>query len=240
MREMVWVTGSGSKNGIGYAICKALSNREFEYVALDVKFDEDVIGDYLNIADELDIRNYFDEHSLPSHIVNCAGVNITDEFVNYDMGNFDKVYDVNVRGTFMFTREFIKRAMKFSGPKFIINIGSESGSTPRTNSVVYCSSKAAISMFTKSWAREFAKNGFRVIELAPSLVLDTNMDIYINNAAARLQGKTSEEIKRYRISKAPIGRFAIPGEIAAWVPFLLENGEYANGSCIHIAGGISG
>lgn len=237
--KVVWVTGAGSKKGVGYAICKELTNKGYEAIGFDVRFDEDAKGNLLDITNESKVSMFFRESIRPPMaIVNCAGVNVTGEFVNYDVKDLEKTLRVNVIGHFLFSREFVRKTMNYESPKYIINIGSDSANTPRTNSFAYCSSKAALQMITKCLARDLAGKGYRTIEIDPSLILDTNMDSYINETAARLQGKSVDDIVNDRLSRVPLKRFAIPSEIAVWIPFILENGEYANGACIRITGGV--
>lgn len=236
--NVVWITGAGSENGLGYAIAEELEIEGYGTERFDKKIEGGAIGHVLDITDEYAVEKAFDSLEKPFAIVNCAGVNITGKFLSYSLENLRKTFEVNVFGNFIFTKAFVEATLEYDAPKYIINIGSDSANTPRTNSFAYCASKAGIQMFTRCFSRDLASMGYRTIELDPSLILDTNMDIYINNEAARIQGQTEEQIKRYRMSKVPIGRFATTWELAKWIPFILKNGEYANGSCIRVTGGV--
>ena len=240
LNNNVWVTGAGHKNGLGYAISEELIKNDFLVIRYDIDFDKDVSGIKLDITNESEVEKRFDTepYYLPKAIINCAGINITGEFVGYNLEWLKKTFEVNVMGNFIFSREFVRKTLQNESPKYIINIGSDSANTPRTNSFAYCASKAALQMFTRCWARDLAKYGYRIIEIDPSLILNTNMDVYINQKAAELQNKTSEEIKNDRLARVPLNRFATTKELAKWIPFLLKNGEYANGSCIKITGGV--
>ena len=239
--KAVWVTGAGSKNGLGYAVGEAVEKKGYKAVRLDRAFGEGIQGVRLDITDNKAVDRLFHDISdadVPVAIVNCAGVNITGKFIDYTIGDVKKTFEVNVFGMFNVIQAYVKRAKDIEAPKYIINIGSDSANTPRTNSFAYCASKAAVQMFTRSFARDLAADGFRTIEIDPSLIEKTDMDSYINSEAARLSGQTEDQIWKYRLSKVPLGRASTPEEIAVWVPFLIEHGEYANGSCIRVTGGV--
>lgn len=241
-RGVVWVVGAGYSNGIGGAVARELDRKGYSATRLDIRGEGDFI--YADVTVEESVRSVFErafvkgEIPKPFAIVNSAGYNHTDPVSEYSIDNWNLTYNVNVRGIFLMCREFVRYDKDPSRTKFIVNIGSDSANIPHINSLAYCSSKAAVQMMTRCLARDLAPLGYRIMEVQPSLVSGTNMDLKIENSASKLQGVKVEDIRNHRIARCPMGRYSTPDEIARWVPFLLEN-EYANGACIRVTGGVS-
>lgn len=239
------VVGGGSPNGIGFAAAQELDRRGFSVIVVDKHISADVASNFscweAQVDREFAVANFWENIVGMDYdvrcLVNSAGINIPGKLEDYPWSSFSTTLDVNVKIPFLMCREYVQTFVGAGGPRKVINIGSDAAKDPKSLSFAYCASKAALTMLTRCFARDFAKTEFSFYQLDPSYVGGTNMDLSINNNAAALQQTTPDIIEAYRMSKLPIGRAAIPCEIAEWVGFLSECGNYATGTCISIGGG---
>lgn len=158
-------------------------------------------------------------------LVNNAGItaDATASKMSYQL--WHDVLQTNLNGAFYCTKACLPiMYSKKSG--VIVNISSIMGIIGNYGQINYSASKAALIGFTKTLAKESAKNGVRVNAIAPGFV-ETEMLLTIPESARQ------EHLKRI-----PLGRFAKPQEIANLVCFLSsEASSYINGQVIVIDGG---
>ena len=136
--------------------------------------------------------------------------------------------DVNLTGTFLTSRELVKRLMDEDRPGRIVNISSQAafrGST--TGHAPYDASKGAIVSFTVALARETAAHDITVNAVAPGMI-HTEM--------------TADTINRNRekyLARIPMRRIAEPEDIAKVVLFLASDGaSYMTGATVDVSGGM--
>ncbi len=159
-------------------------------------------------------------------LVNCAGLfmdNLIDKMPEED---WDRVIDVNLKGTFLCTQAVTPDMKNNRGGK-IINLSSVSykGNTGQAN---YSASKGGVVSLTKTTASELAPYGINVNCVAPGPV-NTKL----------LQGMDPKNREKL-IQKIPLGRVGEPGEVAALVCFLSSNlANFITGAVIEIDGGLS-
>ena len=143
-------------------------------------------------------------------LVNNAGIAQQTRFVDLTPADFDRMFAVHVRGTFLCIRAVLP-AMLAAGSGVIVNIASQLGQIGGIELVHYSAAKAAIIGMTKSLAREVSKQGVRVNAVAPGP---------INTPLVR---GLSEDWRRAKAAELPLGRFGEPEEIAAAVAFLASD-----------------
>jgi NAD(P)-dependent dehydrogenase (short-subunit alcohol dehydrogenase family) len=147
-------------------------------------------------------------------LVNSAGISVQDEtdVTTFSEADFDATMDVNFKGTFLATKHAIPYLLKTKGN--IVNIGSGMGLRPaKDDAFIYASSKAAVIMFTKAIALNYAGKGVRVNCVCPGAT-DTPM--------LREVFPDEEEYERY-VKSRPMGRIATPREIANVIAFLASD-----------------
>lgn len=136
--------------------------------------------------------------------------------------------DVNLNGTFLTSREFVKRLLQKKRKGRIVNIVSQAafrGST--TGHAPYDASKGGIVSFTIALAREVAKKGICVNAVAPGIIRTDMM-------APALAGNEQKYLNRI-----PLHRIAEPREIADIVTFLAsEKAAYMTGATVDVSGGM--
>lgn len=140
-------------------------------------------------------------------LVNNAGIGQQKRFVDITPADFDRMFAVHVRGTFLCIRAVLPGMIE-RGAGSIVNIASQLGQIGGVELAHYAAAKAAIIGLTKSLAREVSKQGVRVNAVAPGP---------INTPLAHA---LSEDWRRAKAAELPLGRFGEPEEVAATVAFL--------------------
>ncbi len=170
-----------------------------------------------------DIHSHFGDIDV---LVNNAGVAKQILFNDIDEAEWDRMFDVNIKGMYNCTQAVLPEMIhKKSGR--IINISSMWGVCGASCEVHYSASKAAVIGFTKALAKELGPSNINVNCVAPGLI-DTQMN---NNLSFDTIAELKEEI--------PLGRIGTPGDIAQAVLFLAdERSSFITGEVLNVNGGM--
>jgi glucose 1-dehydrogenase len=162
-------------------------------------------------------------------LVSNAGVNRPGPLATYPVEDWDRLFNVNTRATFLLAQAAYP-TLKASGGAIAI-VGSMSGSNAHAGLGAYAPSKAAVIMLMRVLAQEFGRDGIRVNTVSPGMVR-TGM------TAAVYQ---DDEITAARNALVPLGRVAQPDDIADVIAFLLSpQARYVNGHDLIVDGGVAG
>jgi glucose 1-dehydrogenase len=162
-------------------------------------------------------------------LVSNAGVNRPGALVDYRIEDWDHLFAVNTRATWLLAKA-AHPALKTAGGA-IVAIGSMSGSNAHANLGAYGPSKAAVIMLVQVLAQEFGRDGIRVNAVSPGMVR-TGMTAAVYADAT---------LAAQRDALVPLGRVATPEDIADVVAFLLgPDARYVNGHDLVVDGGVSG
>jgi NAD(P)-dependent dehydrogenase (short-subunit alcohol dehydrogenase family) len=143
-----------------------------------------------------------------------------------DPAEYDRVFDVNVRGTFLGMRAMLTMATRLRAPAAIVNMASGFALRGSPGSGFYAASKAAIISLTRTAAVENAQAGVRVNVLVPGPV-DT-----------QLFARHPPEVKQRLLKDVPLRRPGQPAEVAGAAAWLLsEESEYVTGAELRVDGG---
>lgn len=158
-------------------------------------------------------------------LVNNAGIAFEGLITDTDEIDYDRVVDVNLKGTFNCCKAVTPVMVKQQSGK-IINISSMWGQTGASCEVAYSASKAGVIGLTKALAKELAPSGITVNAVAPGII-ETAMNSNL----------TVEELADF-VSTIPLGRMGSAEEIAQAVYFLAsENADYITGQILGVNGG---
>lgn len=161
-------------------------------------------------------------------IVNNAGISNVGLFQDVTDEDFNKIIDVNLKGTFNVTQEALIQNMLKEKSGTIINISSIWGITGGSCEVIYSASKAGVIGMTKALAKELAPSNITVNAVAPGMI-GTDM-IY--------KQYTKNEIDDIVKKDIPMGRMGTPEEIAEIVLFLAsDSAKFVTGQVISPNGG---
>jgi glucose 1-dehydrogenase len=162
-------------------------------------------------------------------LVSNAGVNRPGRLVDYDVADWDHLFAVNARATWLLAKAAYPALKASRGA--IVAVGSMSGSNPHANLGAYGPSKAAVIMLVQVLAQELGRDGIRVNALSPGMVR-TGM-------TARVYEDPTVAAERDAL--VPLGRVATPEDMADVIAFLLgPDARYVNGHDLVVDGGVSG
>ena len=173
------------------------------------------------------INNVLDQWEYVDILVNNAGV-IRDKLLMFlDEKDWDRVLEVNLKGTYLCSRAIIKTmiARRFGR---IINITSPSAITGRAGQTNYSASKGGIISFTKSLSKEMARLGITVNAVCPGIISTPMIE------------NLDQETKSNLLHMIPMGKFGKPEDIASMVLFLAsEKAGYITGQTLTVDGGLT-
>lgn len=227
---------TGAASGIGRAIAGQLcaagiqvigidrvnpGNLEFPMVLADLCVEQEIVSAVEQARAALGGINL---------LVNSAGIEIDEPLAELKAESIDRMYQVNVRGLMLVTREVVR--LLPNNPKDdslrIINIASELGFLGRAGASGYCATKGAVITLTRSWARELGSSA-RVNAVAPGPV-----ETPLLNFAAMTPAQQALECDN------PLARIGQPQEVAAVACFLASSGaSYVTGQCYGVDGGAA-
>jgi NAD(P)-dependent dehydrogenase (short-subunit alcohol dehydrogenase family) len=172
------VTGAG--RGIGLAAAAALGKAGAQVTlvsrtASEVQEAAAQIGDnataaVLDVSDIAAVSAFFTERSAFNILVNNAGTNRPKPMWDVSEGDFDTVFDLNVKSAFFVTQACVQKMIAEGIQGSLIHIGSQMGHVGGPNRSLYCGSKWALEGMNKAFALDLAIHGIRSNTIAPTFI----------------------------------------------------------------------
>ena len=160
-------------------------------------------------------------------LVNNAGMTIDTPFLMTKMNNYETVFNVNLKSTFLLTKKLVRMMIRKKGGR-IINISSVIGVTGNAGQSIYGMTKAAIINLTKTLSIELAPYNILVNAVAPGFI-ETGMT-----------DNLPSEVVKAILEKIPLNKLGQPKEIGKMVRFLALEADYCTGAVFHVNGGMYG
>ncbi len=161
--------------------------------------------------------------------------NPADTFFGLQMEGFDKVFDLNFKGTILSTMVYSTDMIKQKSG-VILNISSMNSYRPLTKIPAYSAAKAAVNNFTQWLAVHFSKTGIRVNAIAPGFLL-TNQNRFL-----LIDEKSGEPTARSKkiLNSTPMERYGTPEELTGTLLYLVSDlSKFVTGIVIPVDGGFS-
>ncbi len=167
-------------------------------------------------------------------LFNNAGVLPLGSTHETSIEDWDKVFAINVRGTFLMSKFSIPHMIEQGGGT-IVNNSSILGIKAIPGAAAYNSTKGAVSQLTRSMALEYGANGIRVNSICPGTTVTPMVEAFLENSPPELDAY----LKGLQPITGHLGRYATPEEIAHAVLFLCdsENVAYMTGAELSVDGG---
>ena len=218
------VTGAG--RGIGMAVAEVLEGEGYEVFRLDLEPGPGIWE--CDVAEPAAVERAADAIGPVDVLVNNAGIWRFARLEEVDPGEFQRVLDVNLRGTFHCTRYFGAPMLGKGG--VIINVASIAASVVGSGAGAYSASKAGVVALTMQTAISWGPRGVRCNAVAPGLIATPGTaDIYDDPAR-----------RAARATAVPSRRIGTPGDVAGLIAFLASDAaSYINGQTIYVDGGLS-
>ncbi len=235
---------TGSARGIGQATALKFAQEGAKVVAcdLDGKGIDALVsqirsrggkatGFAVDVTDKASIAAMVESamaiHGRIDVLVNNAGIVADAQFRKMSEDQFDRVIDVNLKGTFNCTRAVVD-IMVAQGSGVILNASSVVGLYGNFGQTNYAASKFGVIGMAKTWARELGRKGIRANAVCPGFV------------ETPILGTIPDKILQAMVDRVPLGRLAKPEEIANTYAFLAsDEASYINGAVIEVSGGAT-
>ncbi|NMO01517.1 SDR family oxidoreductase [Gordonia sp. TBRC 11910] len=238
MTSIAVVTGAGS--GIGRAIALGFAARGDTVVAADLDLDaatatasasKNIHPMAVDVADRTRVDALRDQVTsalgAPDVVVNAAGWDRTDKFLNATTEFAEKVVAINYLGPVHMCSAFLP-AMVDAGGGRIVNVASDAGRVGSAGETIYAGAKGGVIALTKSIAREMARHSITANCVCPG---PTDTPLF----AAQ-----SESLKEALVKAIPFRRLARPDEVAAPVLFFASDAaSFITGQVLSVSGGLT-
>jgi 3-oxoacyl-[acyl-carrier protein] reductase len=239
--QIAVVTGAG--RGIGRAIALKLAAHGADIVAVDLKteFVQETAAEVCKLGRKAWVvaANVSEAASVEAAaeqilkkagrvdiLVNNAGITKDGLVMRMSEADWDAVLDINLKGTFLFTKAFSRALLKQKSGR-IVNIASVIGLIGNAGQCNYAASKAGVIGLTKSCAREFASRGITVNAIAPGFIQTAMTD------------KLSVEQKDAITKQIPLASLGQPEDVAeAALFFASPAARYITGQVLAVDGGM--
>jgi 3-oxoacyl-[acyl-carrier protein] reductase len=240
--QVAVVTGAG--RGIGQAIALKLAAAGADIACVDLKLEfcaetvqkVQALGRKAwpfaaNVSDAASVEATAEQilaaASKVDILVNNAGITKDGLLMRMSEADWDAVLDINLKGTFLFTKAFSRSLIKQRSGR-IVNIASVVGLIGNAGQCNYGASKAGVIGFTKSAARELASRGITVNAIAPGFI------------ETAMTAKLSPDAREALSKQIPLGSLGQPDDVANGALFLASPAaRYITGQVLSVDGGMA-
>jgi NAD(P)-dependent dehydrogenase (short-subunit alcohol dehydrogenase family) len=166
-------------------------------------------------------------------LVNNAGINMAKRIEDLDIGDWNKVFDINLRSVYLFCKSvwphFVSRSYGA-----IVNVASVMGQVGGVSSPAYCSTKAGMIMLTRCLAKDGARYGIRANSVCPGYIDTPIMERALQGSPDPLNARREIE------SRMPLGRMGSAKDVASGILFLSSvDASYISGTELTIDGAVT-
>jgi len=236
------VTGAG--RGIGQATALKFADEGASVAVCDVNMDAvtetvglvkaaggQAIGFLVDVTNKASIQAMVDgvkeKFGRIDVLVNNAGIVMDAQLRKMSEEQFDKVIDINLKGTYNCTKAVVETMVE-QNSGVILNASSIVGLHGNFGQTNYAASKFGVIGMVKTWARELGRKGIRANAICPGFV------------STSILSSIPDKVIKALEDKVPMGRLGRPEDIANAYAFLAsDEASYINGAVIEVSGGLT-
>lgn len=231
---------TGGASGIGEATARVFSQAGAQVVIVDIDLARaqalaqslpNASAHRCDITNEAEVRELFSKISTLDILFNCAGIGLVGNVEETELADFQRLFRVNVEGTFLMTKIALPLLKKARGS--VLNMGSVAGLVGVKRRFAYCATKGAIIALTRQLAVDYPV-AIRANCIAPGTVdspfVEAYLEKYHQHEKEKVRGELSE--------RQPVGRLGRPDEIAHLALYISSSAaDFMSGSVVTIDGG---
>lgn len=240
---------TGAAQGIGYATARKFLDEGARVIVCDItsssvaaalvslrateaqSADTAVEGKVVDVTRRDQVATMVAEvvqaHGRIDILVNNAGITLDARLQKMTDEQFDRVIDVNLKGTYNCARSVIDTMIE-KGSGVILNASSVVGIYGNFGQTNYAASKFGVIGFVKTWARELGPKGVRCNAVAPGFI------------ATHILDTIPEKVLEQLTERVPLRRLGTPQDVANVYAFLAsDEASYINGAVIEVSGGLT-
>jgi NAD(P)-dependent dehydrogenase (short-subunit alcohol dehydrogenase family) len=231
---------TGGASGIGEATARTFSEAGARVLIADLNGDQAqhlarALGNAeaftCDITNEDQVQRLFASIAALDILVNCAGVGMVGSIEETEVAEFQRLFRVNVEGTFLVTKAAIPLLTNVRGS--VLNIGSVAGLVGIRRRFAYCMTKGAIVAMTRQLAVDYPTQ-IRANCIAPGTVDTPFVEAYLE----KYHRHEKEKVRMELAERQPMGRLGQPQEIANLALYICSDAaDFMNGSVVTIDGG---
>lgn len=231
---------TGGASGIGEAISRVFTEAGASVLIADINETQSkALASQLpgaaaiacDITDETSVKNAFASLDRLDILVNNAGIGMVGSVEETDLGDLQRLFRVNVEGTFLVTKHAVPLLTKSRGS--VVNIGSVAGLVGIKKRFAYCATKGAVVAMTRQLAVEYPTE-LRVNCICPGTVDTPFVESYLE----KYHKHEKEQVRSQLNQRQPVGRLGKPMEIAKLALYLAsDEAAFVTGSIMTIDGG---
>lgn len=241
---------TGAAGGIGRAICRRFIDEDVNIVAIDVNADalKSLAADLgvdesrllclaVDITDFTKIKDAVDrgvtKFGKLDILVNNAGWDVAAPFLKTEPDLWDKIIAINLKGPLNLHKAALPHLIAAGGGK-VVNIASDAGRVGSSGESVYSACKGGIISFSKTIAREYARDNVRVNVVCPGPTDTALLRSFVG------EGEYGQKIYEGLKRAIPLKRLGQPDDIPGLIAFLSsDDADFMTGQVISVSGGLT-
>ncbi len=243
---------TGGASGIGLAIGRAFADAGADVALVDLSEERvaeaaasmagtganAVVGFGCDVSHAESVERCFaaiqERMGAVNVVVNCAGIAHVGSLATTEPGDFERLFAVNVRGTYLVMRAALGPMVE-AGRGVILNMASIAATAGLSDRFAYSMTKGAVRAMSLSVAKDYVAQGIRCNCISPARVHTAFVDGFL---AKNYPGREAEKAKELAASQ-PIGRMGTPEEIATLALYLCsDEASFVTGADYVIDGGF--